>query len=72
MSEPAIALDAIVIGPLNIDLIVVGSAPHEILELVNWMALSDVTLNVAGSAGYPAASGWQCLARHWPWRFSAA
>ncbi len=48
------ALDAIVIGPLNIDLVVVGDAPHDIQALQNWMALSDVTLNVAGSGGYPA------------------
>ncbi len=48
------SLDAIVIGPLNIDLVVVGSAPHDVGALQNWMALSDVTLNVAGSGGYPA------------------
>src|SRR5512143_439181 len=48
------ALDAIVIGPLNIDLVLVGDAPRDISALQNWMALSDVTLNVAGSGGYPA------------------
>src|SRR5512137_1508226 len=47
-------LDAIVIGPLNIDLVLVGDAPRDIGALLNWMALSDVTLNVAGSGGYPA------------------
>src|SRR5215470_3544078 len=48
------ALDVVVIGPLNIDLIVTGSAPHDLEALTHWMALSDVQLNVAGSAGYPA------------------
>src|SRR5258708_10199196 len=47
-------LDAVVIGPLNIDLILNGSAPRDIDALLDWMALSEVTLNVAGSAGYPA------------------
>src|SRR5438552_11928705 len=47
-------LDAVVIGPLNIDLILNGSAPRDIDALLEWMALSEVTLNVAGSAGYPA------------------
>jgi sugar/nucleoside kinase (ribokinase family) len=47
-------LDAIVIGPLNIDLILVGNAPRDIEALLNWNALSDVTLTVAGSAGYTA------------------
>ncbi|MCC7449936.1 MAG: carbohydrate kinase family protein [Anaerolineae bacterium] len=46
--------DVVVIGPLNIDLIVVGDAPRDPAALVNWMALSDVTLNAAGSGGYPA------------------
>jgi sugar/nucleoside kinase (ribokinase family) len=50
----AAKLDAVVLGPLNIDLILVGDAPRDIDTLLNWMALSDVTLNVAGSAGYPA------------------
>src|SRR5258708_30727282 len=47
-------LDAVVIGPLNIDLILNGSAPRDIDALLDWMALSEVTLNVAGAAGYPA------------------
>lgn len=47
-------LDAVVLGPLNIDLILVGSAPTEPERLREWMALSEVTLNAAGSAGYPA------------------
>jgi sugar/nucleoside kinase (ribokinase family) len=47
-------LDAVVIGPLNIDLILVGSAPLEPAQLREWMALSEVTLNAAGSGGYPA------------------
>ncbi|HVO42729.1 MAG TPA: carbohydrate kinase family protein [Aggregatilineales bacterium] len=54
-SRPSdLALDVVVVGPLNIDLIVTGSAPHDVNALVEWMALSDVELNVAGSAGYPA------------------
>lgn len=46
--------DVVVIGPLNIDLVLVGDAPHDLDALVNWMALSDVTLTAAGSGGYPA------------------
>ncbi len=51
MSSP---LDVIVVGPLNIDLIVAGTAPREIDALQDWFGLSEVTINVAGAAGYPA------------------
>jgi sugar/nucleoside kinase (ribokinase family) len=47
-------LDVAVIGPVNVDLILSGAAPHQIEEIRNWFGLSDVTLNAAGSAGYPA------------------
>jgi sugar/nucleoside kinase (ribokinase family) len=56
-------LDAVVIGPLNIDLILVGNAPRDIEALLNWTALSEVTLTVAGSAGY-AAQVFQKLGLH--------
>jgi sugar/nucleoside kinase (ribokinase family) len=47
-------LEVAVIGPLNVDLILAGDAPHDIETLRNWIGLSDVTLNPAGAAGYPA------------------
>jgi sugar/nucleoside kinase (ribokinase family) len=43
-----------VIGPLNVDLILAGDAPHEIEALRNWVGLSDITLHPAGAAGCPA------------------
>ncbi len=48
------AFDAVVIGPLNVDLILAGAAPHDIEKLRSWLGLSDVTLAPAGAAGYPA------------------
>ena len=41
-----------VIGPLNVDLIMRGSAPAEINELNNWSGASDVHCLTAGAAGY--------------------
>jgi 2-dehydro-3-deoxygluconokinase len=41
-----------VIGPLNIDLIIRGSAPSDINELRKWADLSDVFCLTAGAAGY--------------------
>ncbi|HWQ45237.1 MAG TPA: carbohydrate kinase family protein [Longilinea sp.] len=46
--------DVIVIGPLNIDLLLNGSAPTNLEELQSWSGPSTVTLCAAGSAGYIA------------------
>ncbi|MFX1450313.1 MAG: carbohydrate kinase family protein [Promethearchaeota archaeon] len=45
-------LDVSVIGLLNIDLIVRGSAPKNIDDLLNWMKESEIECLVAGACGY--------------------
>ena len=44
--------DVVVIGPLNIDLLITGSAPQEMDVLTHWAGPSEVMLCAAGSAGY--------------------
>jgi sugar/nucleoside kinase (ribokinase family) len=43
-----------VLGPLNIDLIIKGSAPSNINELNSWSGPSDIHILTAGAAGYIA------------------
>jgi 2-dehydro-3-deoxygluconokinase len=45
-------LDVVTIGPLNVDLLITGSAPTDVDELGRWAGPSRVTLAAAGSAGY--------------------
>ncbi len=45
-------LDVITVGPLNVDLLITGSAPTALDELTQWTGPSDVTLTAAGSNGY--------------------
>jgi 2-dehydro-3-deoxygluconokinase len=52
--ESSMKKDVIVIGPLNIDLLLNGSAPASFEEIRNWSGPSAVTLCAAGSAGYIA------------------
>jgi sugar/nucleoside kinase (ribokinase family) len=44
----------VIIGPLNIDLLITGSAPLELEVLTRWAGPSNVMLCAAGSAGYIA------------------
>ena len=46
------SLDVVVIGPLNVDLLITGSAPTSVEELTRWAGPSNVMLAAAGSAGY--------------------
>jgi len=50
--EIAMALDVALIGPLNVDLLITGSAPIDIGELTHWAGPSNVMLCAAGSVGY--------------------
>jgi len=43
-----------ILGPLNIDLIIRGTAPFDPTELNNWTGASDIYCLVAGAAGYIA------------------
>ena len=45
-------LDVVTIGPLNIDLLINGSAPTNLTELTQWIGPADVTITAAGSNGY--------------------
>ena len=45
-------LDVVTLGPLNIDLLIAGSAPTDLGELTQWMGPSTVTVTAAGSTGY--------------------
>jgi 2-dehydro-3-deoxygluconokinase len=46
--------DVVLIGPLNVDLLITGSAPQDMDSLRTWAGLSEVMLCAAGSAGYIA------------------
>jgi 2-dehydro-3-deoxygluconokinase len=46
--------DVGLIGPLNVDLLITGQAPGDMLELTRWAGPSNVILCAAGSAGYIA------------------
>jgi sugar/nucleoside kinase (ribokinase family) len=45
-------LDVVTVGPLNVDLLITGSAPTDLDELTQWMGPSSVTVTAAGSNGY--------------------
>ena len=46
--------DVGLVGPLNVDLLITGQAPEDMLELTRWAGPSNVILCAAGSAGYIA------------------
>ena len=48
------ALDVALVGPLNVDLMITGSAPADFDALTHWAGPSNVVLRAAGSAGYLA------------------
>jgi sugar/nucleoside kinase (ribokinase family) len=45
-------LDVVTIGPLNVDLLITGSAPTDLDDLTQWIGPSNVTIIPAGSNGY--------------------
>ncbi|HTP11649.1 MAG TPA: carbohydrate kinase family protein [Anaerolineae bacterium] len=45
-------LDVVTVGPLNVDLLIRGTAPADLAELTRWVGPSDVTITAAGSNGY--------------------
>ena len=45
-------LDVVTIGPLNIDLLINGTAPTNLTELAQWIGPADVMITAAGSNGY--------------------
>ncbi|MFA6449599.1 MAG: carbohydrate kinase family protein [bacterium] len=47
--------DVVAVGTLNLDMIIVGDAPHDIELLTKWVDISQVELTPAGSMGYCAA-----------------
>ena len=46
------SLDVVTLGPLNVDLLITGNAPTNLVDLTQWMGPSQVNLTVAGSNGY--------------------
>ena len=46
------SLDVVTLGPLNVDLLITGNAPTNLIDLTQWMGPSQVNLTVAGSNGY--------------------
>jgi sugar/nucleoside kinase (ribokinase family) len=46
------ALDVVTVGPLNVDLLITGSAPTALDELTQWIGPCNVTVTAAGSNGY--------------------
>jgi ribokinase len=46
------SLDVVTLGPLNVDLLITGNAPTNLIDLTQWMEPSQVNLTVAGSNGY--------------------
>ncbi len=45
-------LDVVTVGPLNVDLLISGSAPTDLDQLMQWVGPSQVTLTAAGANGY--------------------
>ena len=45
-------LDVVTLGPLNVDLLITGNAPTDLIDLTQWMGPSQVNLTAAGSNGY--------------------
>ena len=44
--------DVAVVGPLNIDLLIIGEAPTSLEELTRWEGPADIQMTAAGSVGY--------------------
>ena len=44
----------VAVGTLNVDLIIIGSAPREMEALTQWVAPSEIEIAAAGSVGYCA------------------
>ena len=44
--------DVAVLGPLNIDLLIIGEAPRSFEELTRWEGPSEIHMTAAGSVGY--------------------
>ena len=44
--------DVSVVGPLNIDLLIIGEAPSNLEELTRWEGPADIQMTAAGSVGY--------------------
>jgi sugar/nucleoside kinase (ribokinase family) len=47
-----VTLDVAVVGPLNIDLLIIGEAPLSFEELSRWEGPADIQMAAAGSVGY--------------------
>jgi 2-dehydro-3-deoxygluconokinase len=47
-----VPLDVAVVGPLNIDLLIIGEAPRSFDELRRWEGPADIQMTAAGSVGY--------------------
>ena len=45
-------LDVVTLGPLNVDLLITGTAPADLAELTQWVGPSQINLTVAGAVGY--------------------
>jgi len=46
--------DVAVVGPLNVDLLIIGEAPTTLEELTRWEGPADIQMTAAGSVGYLA------------------
>jgi sugar/nucleoside kinase (ribokinase family) len=46
--------DVSVVGPLNVDLLIIGEAPARAEELARWEGPADIQMTAAGSVGYLA------------------
>jgi len=46
--------DVSVVGPLNVDLLIIGDAPSRLEELTRWEGPADIQMTAAGSVGYLA------------------
>jgi sugar/nucleoside kinase (ribokinase family) len=44
--------DVAVVGPLNVDLLIIGDAPSSFEELTRWEGPADIQMTAAGSVGY--------------------
>ena len=44
--------DVAVVGPLNIDLVIIGEGPSSVEELTRWEGPADIQMTAAGSVGY--------------------
>lgn len=44
--------DVSVVGPLNVDLLIIGEAPSSLEELTRWEGPADIQMTAAGSVGY--------------------